>query len=713
MQYAALMSRRRRAAVLSTLLLTTVLACRNSSTSASSAATPVFIICIDTLRADRLSAYGYQKSKQPAIDRFRSDSILYSRAFTQAPQTLVAHASIFTGLLPPAHGVRDNVGYVLDPAKLSLATRLSAAGYVTGAAVSSYVLRRATKINEGFQFYDDDVDFASAARRTLAERPGEETRQALERWLDSIRDNRRIFGFLHIYEPHAPYEPPATSASIRDPYDGEIAESDRIVGRFMESLEQRDLYDDALVILLSDHGEGLGDHGEDEHGVFLYREVIHVPLLVKLPKQKNAGTTVNAPVALMDVFPTVLDAAGVRATEKIDAVVLPENDTTAAQREIYSESYFSRLHFGWSELRSLIGDEYHFIEAPTRELYRYVTDPREETNLAATARREAFALAERLRSIDPQFQGPSFIDPEDQRKLAALGYLGSSGEKTEGPLPDPKTKVQTLRDLRRSFSLFYQGEYEKAVVALRGFVEREPEIADGWSMLGESLRRSGRTSEAIDVLRNGLRRFPSNSGLAMSLAEAFLQRGEYEEARAHAELAVLQEGAVARELLARIALASNDVAGAERQLEKALSQKPKRVEAILLLADLRRKQGRRPEQLALLNEAKLEIERRRLPAIAGLDFQRGEALLELRRVPEAEKAFRQEAQNFPSNRQAWSSLALTVGAQGRREEARTILLEALRRNHDRRMFELVVESFDIMGDREGLAAARSNFRSVG
>ncbi|HUP46065.1 MAG TPA: sulfatase, partial [Thermoanaerobaculia bacterium] len=265
---------------------------------------PVFIISIDTLRADRLPVYGYDKGQTPHIDALRSDSILYRWAFSNTPQTLPSHASIFTGTLPPVHAVRDNIGYYLTEKHPTLATLLGQKGYQTGAAVSTYVLRRATGIQQGFDFYDDRVG-GSPERVTAAERDGEQTRLTLTGWLEETR-GRRLFGFLHLYEPHAPYAAPGGFRRVADDYDNEIAYADEVVGKFLETLRDRDLYDGALIILLSDHGEGLGDHGEDEHGLFVYRESIHVPLLIKLPGRARAGETMARPVGLEQVAAAVL-----------------------------------------------------------------------------------------------------------------------------------------------------------------------------------------------------------------------------------------------------------------------------------------------------------------------------------------------------------------------------------------------------------------------
>jgi choline-sulfatase len=682
-------------------------ACNREAVKPAAPETPVFLISIDTLRSDHLSAYGYKNAAQPSIDKFRRDAILFESAFSQCPQTLVAHTSMFTGLIPPGHGVRDNLGYMLKNEVPTLASILAENGYVTGAAVSTYVLRRATNVGKGFAFYDDALDYTSTAVKSHAERDGDRSRQALEHWIQGT-SSRRVFGFLHLYEPHAPYLPPPEFRTHRDPYDDEIGYADTIVGRFLDMLRTAGLYDDALILITSDHGEGLGDHGEDEHGVFVYREAIQVPLLVKLPKSKRAGETVTAPVALVDLVPTVLSATGVGTPTHFDG-----RDVLAANlpdRTIYSESYFARLHFGWHHLRSGIGRDFHYIEAPTRELYRYRQDPGERTNIAGLFRRELFALQEEIGRIDERFAVPTVIDPEEQRRLASLGYLGG-GSTATGNLPDPKTKAGVLRDLRRAVDQMQRGNNAEAIRRLSKFTVENPDVVDGFTYLAQALMTE-RPAEAIGVLQRGLKQHPTSGVLALSAAELLLRERRFDEAKAHAELLLKSDPVLAHELLGRIAMARGTWSDAERELRTALDLAPQRSDTLKLLADTLLKQGRRADEVEMLDRAQREVETRSLPPIAGLNFQRGEALLSLRRVADAEQSFRKETTYFPNNRRAWGSLALVVGAQGRREEARQILLSATKQNNDERMLKIALECFEIMSDPAGADLVRKQVRGA-
>ena len=256
---------------------------------------PIVVISIDTLRADHLPVYGYRKVRTPAIDALAHDGVVFERAYSHSPQTLPAHASLLSGRLPFETGVRDNLGFVIKASERVLPQMLRERGYATGGIVSAYVLRKETGISQGFDFFDGEMPPSSPERLVgQVKRDGSDSEVIAEHWLDSLGSSR-AFLFLHLYEPHKPYAPAVRFAEFA-PYDAQIAYADEIVGRLVRYLKTHQLYDRSTIVLLSDHGEGLGDHGEQEHGLFLYRETIRVPLLIKLPDRGAAGRRVAAPV---------------------------------------------------------------------------------------------------------------------------------------------------------------------------------------------------------------------------------------------------------------------------------------------------------------------------------------------------------------------------------------------------------------------------------
>ena len=407
---------------------------------------PVVLVVVDTLRSDRLPFYGYVSGATPALSALREDSILFESAWSPVPLTLPAHSSLFTGVPPGVHRVLDNGGYRLGPSLPTLAGILKGQGYATGGAVSCVILAGATGISRGFDFWEDRIEpEAPGLAANRVQRPGAETAKLLSGWLGSTKGDR-VFAFLHLFEPHAPYEPPEPFRSrLADPYDGEVATADAAVGAFLDDLKRRGLYEKSLVVFLSDHGEGLGDHGEAEHGVFLYREAIQVPLLVKLPsaqageKPPLAGASVATPVQIVDVLATVADAVGLRGVtppEGTLSLVRLATGEKAPPRRLLAETFYPRIRFGWSELRSLVDGSWQYIDAPKPELYDLETDPGEkkpldDPELATLGRilemsyRAIPSTAEEGSAEETKPGAPRKpeIDDATVDKLKALGYM--------------------------------------------------------------------------------------------------------------------------------------------------------------------------------------------------------------------------------------------------------------------------------------------------
>jgi arylsulfatase A-like enzyme len=281
---------------------------------------PIILISIDSLRADRLPLYGYSGVRTPAIDALAADGILFERAYAHAPLTLPAHTSLLTGRLPLRTGVRNNLGFTIKGAERLLAEMLRDRGYETAGVVSSYVLRADTGMSQGFAFFDDDLSGEQAAGQPVAEPPlerdGMQSASIAERWLDSVGTGR-AFLFLHLYEPHAPHAPPERFAEL-SPYDGEVAYVDEIVGRLVKYLKAHQLYDQSTIVLVSDHGESLGDHGETGHGLLAYEEVMRVPLIIKRSAGEGAGRRVKELVQHVDLVPTILEMARAPVPDTLD-----------------------------------------------------------------------------------------------------------------------------------------------------------------------------------------------------------------------------------------------------------------------------------------------------------------------------------------------------------------------------------------------------------
>jgi arylsulfatase A-like enzyme/tetratricopeptide (TPR) repeat protein len=523
--------------------------------------TPVVLISVDTLRADHLPVYGYGGVATPNIDALRKDSVLFANAYTHVPLTLPSHTSLLTGLLPPQNGVRDNYGYSLPANIETLAALLQRAGYATGAAVSSAVLSRESGLDRGFELYDDKLESTSRTQgrppnRDAAavvgdngevvrvDRDGARSAEALLRWL-ADRRRQPFFAFLHLYEPHAPCNPPEPYRS-RYPlaYDGEIARADEIVGTFLGSLRRWGLYQRALVIFVSDHGEGLSDHGEREHGVFLYREAIHVPLLVKFPGNLRAGESVSAPVALTDVFPTVTRVLGLTLPAGRNGVPLTAflQGSGAPARRIYCETLYPRLRLGWSDLASLVDARYQYIEAPRPELYDISVDPAEKRDLSRDLSAPFRAMRAELEGMERPFEMPGSSGPEQTKKLMSLGYLSatSPSAKTKN-LPDPKDRIGELDGSIQFGRLLAQGRYVELIGACRAFLKKDPAVIEIWRLMADALERTGKRAEAIAALKEGLRASSATALPALRMAAVehltylLIQSGQTEEALSMAD----------------------------------------------------------------------------------------------------------------------------------------------------------------------------------
>ena len=697
----------------SALVLLMVSSCREKSAGgggAEGARGPIIIISIDTLRADHLPIYGGSGVETPNIDALARDSIVFEDAYSHVPLTLPSHVTMLTGLLPSETGVRNNLGYRFDSARhASLPTLLKAKGYATGAAVSAYVLRGATGLGAAFDDYDNQIDRSSegGAMGDL-QRSGGETVASAIRWV-SEKQNQPFFYLLHLFEPHAPYAPPEPFKSryAAAPYDGEIAASDFYVGKFLDALRSSGIYDRATIILVSDHGEGLGDHGEAQHGIFLYREAIRVPLILKLPQGEMRGTRVKPAAQLADILPTIAAIAGFDVPAKAKGVSLLELARgKVADRRIFSESMYPRIHLGWSDLASLVDSRYHYIDVPRPELYEITTDPAEKKNILSDQRRVYASMRSEVQAHDRSLELPRNIDPEEASKLAALGYLGSSSAaSSSAPLPDPKDGIADLERTGRANTLVSQGKYSEAVAMLREILGRNPLYADAWTLLAKALERTGRSDEAIAAYKKTIEVAPMLApGTAMSLAELYMRTARFDEAIRHAELALSTHPAAARMLIGQAHLARKDFTSAERTSQILVNDPDKRNDAAVLLAQVRIAQRRVPDAIAMLDTVKSRTDATGEPVPPNFWFARGDGLARLNRMPEAEKAFAEEFRLYPRNREAYVRLAVLQTLTGREDEARRTFELMVGQNPEASSYAMAADTFRSLG-RQNLAAA--------
>jgi len=613
---------------------------------------PVVLVSIDTLRSDRVGCYGYAKAKTPVLDALAREGVLFEDAFSHCPLTLPAHASLFTGLLPPAHGVRDDLGFTLDAKHRTLARRFSEKGYATGGAVSTHVLRRASGIAEGFALWDDSFETGAAVEATgERQRDGAVAAEAVARFVEA-EGGRRFFAFLHLYEPHTPYAPPEAHRRHADPYDGEVAYADELVGRFITRLRSAGAYDRALIAVTSDHGEGLMDHGEQEHGFFLYREAVQVPLILRLPGGRKAGTRVAGVAGHADLAATLLDLAGI-APDGMDGVSLRgaiESGRTLA-RPVYAETFYPRHHFGWSELVSATEERYRFIRAPRSELYDRVRDPREQRDLAAT-RREAVAALD------------GWLEQKAQ--------LAAARDASVAP-PDPKDKLAVYAMYRHAIERRHEGRLDEALAGLRAVVADSPGLLDAWQALGTIYARQGREREALASFDAIVRQDPTNAEAHIALARLHTLAGRRNRADRHAQLASETEPGRGFETLAQMRLEQDRPAEAAAYARQSLAADPERVMSRFVLATTERRAGRYEAAASQYRRGIESASRQQGPVVPGLHAGLAGCLVRLGQDAEAEAEFRQEIALDPRSREARIGLGRLFRSQRRDAEARDAL----------------------------------------
>jgi arylsulfatase A-like enzyme/Flp pilus assembly protein TadD len=665
---------------------------------------PVVLISIDTLRADRLPAYGYTKIRTPLLDRFQQDVWLFESTYTPCPLTLPAHTTMLTGLLPPEHGVRNNVGFTFNgQAHINLPQFLKQHGYATGAAVSSYVLHFETGLGVLFDYYEDSVDMTPGVQSVHYRRSGDKTAAFARGWI-AKHATEPFFFFFHIYEPHLPYEPPEPFRSLYGvSYDAEVATSDAIVGAFLEDLKQLGVYDRAVVIVTSDHGEGLGDHGEEQHGIFLYREAIHVPLFLKLPGGFGAGRRVATRVQLSDVFPTVTAALGLPTPKEVSgSSLLSVVEKGASDRVIYGETLFPRLHLGWSDLRSVLHERYHYIHGPRPELYDITVDPAELHDLIKSEATTASRLAKELQSFPQGNEKPAPVDEETLRRLAALGYIGGLRDRgTTANLPNPADNLKYLKRMQEAWRFAADKKLPQAIEVLRAMLNENPGMSDAWIKLAELLSDVGLEDEAAAAYRQALDRSPVFlPDISVSLGFVELRRQRLEEAEGLARRSLVGVPAKAHELLARVALARGDLATAENEARAAAGSRTPQPSAILVVAEVKLRAGKPAEALQFVDKAQAYARDLRLPSVYNLEFLRGDALARLNRMDEAEAAYGREISAFPRHSQAYANLAVLHFLRGDRTGVDRLVGEMVRANPSRRTYLLAAATYEAFGEKE-------------
>ena len=633
----------------------------------------LLVITVDTLRADRLPAYGYEGIQTSAIDRLAREGILFRWAFTPVPLTLPAHSSLLTGLLPFSHGVRDNGTHHLSADHETLAELFKAHHYTTAAFVSAFVLDAKWGIAQGFDHFYDEFTVVAAERVAMAaiQRPAGEVWSEGRSWLRS-HANEKFFAWLHFFDPHTPYDPPEPYKTRYQlsPYDGEVAYVDSVLAEVVSELEELGLLEKTAILLASDHGEGLGDHGEDEHGLLAYDSTLRVPWIMRFPNRHAAGTEIVEPVSLVDVFPTVVDLFGFAVPDGLDGVSrvrLLRGLGTAGDEVLYAESFHPRLRFGWSELTTLRTDRFKYIRAPRPELYEYLVDPDESNNLLDRHPQVAARLDEILtrmmqagaERVDPKTRG---LDRDAEQRLRSLGYLGGGANvDLEVPgkrLPDPKDKAPSYRKLLHARTLLHTGGEDEGVVLLKELIRTEPDLEEAHRILRDYWIGKGRFDIAVSSFRADLEREPENPLSWIDLGITYRSWNRPQEAMAalRRALRLQPKNVQALTLMGEILEDGGAFAEAQQYFSEAFEASPQTTSLLVQMAQMEIRQRRLVQAERLLFEALTEDQH-----ISGAHYLLALIAEQRGNIGRAEADYRRELQVNPSDFQSLFNLSLLLG----------------------------------------------------
>jgi arylsulfatase A-like enzyme/Tfp pilus assembly protein PilF len=584
----------------------------------------IILITLDTTRADRMGFLGSGKGLTPNLDALAKQSVIYERAYSHVPLTPPSHATILTGTYPQYTHLRY-MGQPLEADLPYLPDLLRKHGYHTGAFVGSMILDpenvTAIGFQRGFDVYGAGFHQPkeNEDRYLSVERRAEDVVNRAMAWVNKISAGP-FFLWVHCYDPHGPYDPPEPYKTryASFPYDGEIANTYGAMGKLIANLKARGLYENSIIVVTADHGEAFGEHGETHHGVFLYDETIHVPMIVKLPRERSSGERVASRVQLVDIAPTVLALSGMKIPSAMQGKVLPGTEkgpaaeTQAEDRPAFAESIYAHRAFGWSVIRSWRASKYLYIDSPKRELYDQVTDAKAANNMADSSR----AVADTLKSQLDQFltrtasagEAKSELNPEQAENLRALGYLpstsGGSGNGDVGGI-DPKDKIEIANLLTQALFDAQEGRYEAAIPRLEQVLKQEPETPLAYFELGRAYSRQKQPDRAVPLLREAVKRLPDDGMAKYELGRALFETGDPAGAAEAFEEAVklLPKSVEMRFYMAVSYQRAKRIPEAIREYKETLALDPKHFRANLLLGRQLGMEGKATEALPYLKTA--------------------------------------------------------------------------------------------------------------
>ena len=583
----------------------------------------VILITLDTTRADRMGFLGSDRGLTPNLDELAKQAVVFTRAYSHVPLTPPSHATILTGTYPQFNHV-DDFGSKLGTDIPYLPDILHKDGYQTAAFVSSTILDpiqgSAPGFDRGFDKYDAGFHFKHPGedRYKSIERRAEEVVSRADEWLTK-HPKGPFFLWLHFYDAHDPYDPPEPFKTkyASALYDGEVAYVDSQVGKFLTDLKMKGRYENTIIAVMADHGEALGEHGETAHGVFLYDETIHVPLLFKMPAESAAGKRVERRAVLVDVTPTILQTVGVAIPKQVqgESLVPLIKGQSSPEQQAFAETDYPRKAFGWSSLRAMRTGKYLFVEAPRKELYDQSVDPEAKNDLAAsstavtgTLTSQIDAFRAKTASTEGAPKGP--VDPQAQEKLAALGYVATDNDIKVGPgisdtRADPKDKVDIVNLLHDAILDAEDSRYEDAIPLLQKVIDKENGIPIAYMQLGSAYTWLKEYELAVPVLQKAVAMRPDSMMAQYQLGLSLSETGDWPGALPHFEIAVQKspKWAALHFSLAAAYARVDRPAEARKELDTTLNLEPDNFRANLVLGRMLTLQGKPAEGLANLKKA--------------------------------------------------------------------------------------------------------------
>jgi len=609
----------------------------------------VLLVTLDTTRADRIGVYGHTLAKTPNLDALARDGVRFENAYCQVPLTLPSHVSILTGTYPVYHHVHNNGFYYLNPDLVTVADVFRQEGYKTSAFVGSYTVDSSYGIDKGFDLFDDKLGEEELLKTFRSERTADKVYEVFAQWLDA-NPTEKFFSWVHFFDPHTPYMPPSPFKEefAGRPYDGEIAFMDFYVGKVIEKLKEKKVFDKTLICLAGDHGEAIGDHGEADHGLFLYESTMKVPFIIHAKGHLPSGRVIGSAVRLIDIMPTLLDAVKISVPADVQGESLLPFITGRKKRDLpsYIETVYPRENYGWSELIGLIDNGWKYIQAPSLELYDLKNDPAEVANLTDSQSQRVRDMKERMErliadsssDIDARRKN---VSQEELTRLRSLGYIGGGPTSESGKrLPDPKDRKEEYARLFQARQFEWTGEYASAAEIYQEILNINPEFEYNYINLARVYTHLDKINEGISLLEEARQRKPESFVILSTLA-AFYSR-------------------------------ANDRDKAFEVSQAALRLNPQHLAGWIISGMVKFDQGDLEEAVRLFERA-LEIE----PENKIVRIKYAYALGVLGRAEEAINVYSQLQEEFPDEAKIYSDLGVIYNSVGSYEKARENLKKAV------------------------------------